>query len=63
MKKIYGKYSPKFIRCVRLSKNFNKDLILSIPKKRKNQIKFYEHYLENKLKSNRNIRLSDFKDS
>ena len=60
--KIYGKYSPKFIRCVRLSKNFNKDLILSIPKNaKKNQIKFYEHYLANKLKSNRNIRLSDFK--
>jgi primosomal protein N' (replication factor Y) len=59
--KVYGKYSPKFIRCVRLSKNFNKDLILSIPKNAKNQIKFYEYYLENKLKSNKNIRLSDFK--
>ena len=59
--KIYSKYHPKFVRCVRLNKNFNKTLIDSIPKNAKSQIKFYEVFKKIKSDSNNDVKVSDFK--
>ena len=59
--KIYSKYYPKFVRCVRLNKKFNKTLIDSIPKNAKSQIKFYEVFKKIKSDSNNDVKVSDFK--
>ena len=59
--KIYSKYQPKFIRCVRLVKNYDKDNVLSLLKNSKSQIIFYNYF--NKLKNEliEDVRVSDFK--
>ena len=59
--KIFSKYQPKFIRCVRLVKNYDKDNVLSLLKNAKSQIIFYNYF--NKLKNEliEDVRVSDFK--
>jgi len=59
--KIYSKYQPKFIKCVRFIKDFDSDSVLSIIKNAKSQIQFLEHY--NKLKNQliEDVRISEFK--
>ena len=59
--KIYSKYQPKFIKCVRLIKDFDSNSVMSIIKNAKNQIQFFEHY--NKLKKQliKDVRVSEFK--
>ena len=59
--KIYSKYQPKFIKCVRLIKDFDGNSVMSIIKKSKRQIQFFEHY--NKLKKQLidDIKVLDFK--
>ena len=42
--KIYSKYQPKFIKCIRLIKDFDSNSVMSIIKKSKRQIQFFEYY-------------------
>ena len=60
--KIYSKYHPKFVRCIRFNKNFDKKLIKSILKNAKSQIKFYEYFKKLKSTSQVDIKVSDFKE-
>jgi len=59
--KIYSKYQPKFIKCIRLIKDFDSNSVMSIIKNAKNQIQFFEYY--NKLKKQliKDVRVSEFK--
>ena len=59
--KIYSKYQPKFIRCVRLVKNYNKDNVLSLLKNAKSQIIFYNYFSKLKNELIKDVRVSDFK--
>ena len=59
--KIYSKYQPKFIKCVRLVKDFDRSSIMSIIKKSKRQIQFFEHYTTLKNELIENVMLSEFK--
>ena len=58
--KIYSKYKPKFVRCVRLSKDFSNDSILSISKNAKSQLEFLDYY-KLKKESLKNIKATEFK--
>ena len=59
--KIYSKYQPKFIKCIRLIKGFQINSVISIIKNAKSQIKFFEHYNNLKKQPVKDIRVSDFK--
>lgn len=59
--KIYSKYQPKFIKCVRIFKDFDSNSVLSIIKNAKNQIQFFEHYNELKNQLIEDVRISEFK--
>jgi len=59
--KIFSKYHPKVVRCVRIHKNFHENLINSIPKNAKNQISFYNYYKKLKTDSAIDVKASDFK--
>ena len=59
--KIYSKYQPKFIKCVRLVKDFDRSSIMSIIKKSKRQIQFFEHYTTLKKELIENVMVSEFK--
>jgi primosomal protein N' (replication factor Y) len=59
--KIYSKYKPKFIRCVRLNKDFDSNSVMSIIKNAKSQIKFFEYYKRLKKQSTEDISVSEFK--
>jgi len=59
--KIYSRYQPKLIKCVRLIKDFDRNSIMSIVKKSKRQIQFFEHYTTLKKELIENVRVSEFK--
>ncbi len=59
--KIYSKYQPKFIKCIRLIKDFDSNSVMSIIKKSKRQIQFFEYYSRLKKQLVENVRVSEFK--
>ena len=59
--KIYSKYKPKLVRCVRLSKDFSNGFVSSISKGAKSQLQFLDYYHKLKNQSFKNIKASEFK--